>query len=117
MGYGKFSLYQLDSLIITANRPEPVLGILVSCIVSGFSAVLFYFLLTALNMEHLITKSIAFTLLIWAVLEVVFIGNIEGTFIAVRPISDYYIHFLGSVAHGITQGILFKHLLFKQSTY
>ena len=117
LGYGKYSLYQLDSLIVTSNRPDIVIGFIISCLVSVLTAVLFYLVLTIINTEHLVIKSIIFSLLVWAALELLFTAIIEGESIPVRPISDYYSHLLGAIVYGITQGLLFKQLLFSNRTH
>jgi len=113
-GYGKYSFYQLDSLIITTNRIDVIMGFIISSLVSVLTAVLFHFTLASIKTEHLVIKSILFSLLMWAAMEIVFTAIIEGKTIPVRPISDYYNHLLGVIIYGITQGLLFKQLLFSK---
>ena len=117
LGYGKYSLYQLDSLIVTTNRIDTIIGFIVACLVSVLTAVVFYFVLAAINTEHLVIKSILFSLLVWAALELLFTAIIEGKSVPARPISDYYSHLLGAIVYGITQGLLFKQLLFSNRTH
>jgi hypothetical protein len=114
-GIGKYSIYQLNGFIVTINRRDSIIGFVISCMVSGWGAVLFYLTLKHTNTNYLIIKNIMFTLLMWGILEAVFTGTIEGKFIPIRPISDYYIHMFGSIILGITQGLLFKNFLFKKS--
>lgn len=115
--YGKYSIYQLNSLIVSINRPDPVLGFVVTCIVCGFGAVVFCFALKVMETKHLVIKSVGFSLLIWGVLEAVFTGTIEGKFIEIRPMSDYYMNMMGTIVFGVTQGLLFKYLLFKEAAH
>jgi hypothetical protein len=114
LGIGKYSIYQLDGFIVSINRINSILGLVISCIVSGWGTVLFYLAITHTNSNCLVIKNIMFTLLMWGILEAVFTGTIEGKFIPIRPISDYYIHMCGSIILGITQGLLLKIFLFKK---
>jgi hypothetical protein len=114
-GIGKYSIYQLDGFIVSINRIDSILGLVISSLVSGWGAVLFYLALMHTNTNCLVIKNIMFTLLMWGVLEAVFTATIEGKFIPIRPISDYYIHVFGSIILGITQGLLFNFFLFKKS--
>ena len=117
LGYGIYSLYQLDSTVVTINKTNVPIGFVVSCSVSVLTSVIFYFLINAINSEHLVIKSILFSVLIWTTTELIFTAVIEGKFIPIRPIDDYYSHMLGAVVYGITQGLLFKQLLFSKHTY
>jgi len=112
-GIAKYSLYQLDSFIITLNRQTYFIGIMISFIVASFSSAIFYYLILKVGAEHLLIKSISFALLIWAVLEAFFMVNIENRLIDPRPISDYYNHMIGAMGYGIVQGLLYKKFLFK----
>jgi len=47
--------------------------------------------------------------------ELIFTGSIDGKFIPIRPISDYYSHLVGSIVFGITLGLLLKKFLIKPS--
>lgn len=115
LGYGKYSLYQLDSMIVTINRADTIIGLVVSCLVSILTSALFYFALAVIGTEHLVVKSILFSLLMWAALEIIFTSIIEGKSIPVRPLGDYYSHMAGAIVYGITQGLLLKQFLFGKS--
>jgi hypothetical protein len=113
---GKYSLYELDSLVITiSERPNLVIGVVISCIVAGVYGVLFYYALAKLGTDYLIIKAAFSSLLIWAILEFTFTGTIEGKTIPIRPINDYYIHMAGSIVFGLTFGILLKKFLLKKT--
>ncbi len=114
LGFGKYSLYQLDSLIITMNRPVDFIGFFVSFTVGGLVAAIFYFSLKKIGTDYLIVKAIFFTgLLIWVLLEVVFLA-IEGREIPLRPIEGYIVHMFGALIFGLTVGLLFKKYLVKE---
>jgi hypothetical protein len=109
---GKYSVYQLTSLIITLNRPTTILGMVVCFTVGGFFSILFYYSLKKLNSDFLVIKSMTFSLIIWVLMEAMYVWLIEGPrLIHPRPVADYYIHMFGSLCFGITQGVLYKKYL------
>jgi hypothetical protein len=111
--FGKYGVFELTSLIITLDRPTFLMGAVMTFIVGGFCALVFYYSLKKLGQDHLIIKSICFSLLIWIIMEILFVWLIEGPkLITPRPINDYYLHMLGSSLFGLTQGLLFKRYLF-----
>jgi hypothetical protein len=112
LGIGKYSLYQLDSLLITFNRPSIIMGLIVNVIAGGFIAIIFYYAISKLGQDYLVFKSTGVGLLFWLVFELIFTATIEGRFIEIRPISDYYIHIFGTIVFGITLGLLFNKYLF-----
>ncbi|MHB8156730.1 MAG: hypothetical protein ACYDEQ_04995 [Desulfocucumaceae bacterium] len=112
-GIGKYSLYQLDSLVVTIYRPTAVVGVIVSTVVGGTGAVLFYYGLKKLGTDYLILKSILISLLYWLTLEFIFALAFEDKVIPIRPVADYYSHMSGSLVFGTTLGLLFQRVLFK----
>lgn len=116
MGIGKYSFYELDSLIVTVNRPSEFLGFIVSSVVGGVLAVLLYYATKMIGKDYLVLKSIATSLIFGTILELLFMATIEGKHIPLRPLGDYYTHAFGSVIFGIIMGILFKIFLFKKPT-
>jgi hypothetical protein len=112
LGIGKYSVYQLTSLIITLYRPTAILGIVVSFVLGGLFSIIFYYLRNKFGSDYLIIKSMIFSLVIWITMETMFVWLIEGPkLIHPRPIADYYIHMSGSLFFGITQGLLYKKYL------
>ncbi|MDW7651951.1 MAG: hypothetical protein SCK29_10850 [Bacillota bacterium] len=115
LGVGKYSVYQLNSLIVTLNRPNAVLGLATTSVLSGLLAIIFYHLLKKLGWDYLIAKSVGFGLVSWVFLEGLFVWIIEGPgLIPPRPINDYYVHMIGSVVFGISLGLLFRKYLLKK---
>lgn len=112
LGIGKYSVYELDSLLITFNRPSIIMGSIVNFIAGGAIAVLFYYALSKLGQDYLVYKGLAVGLLSWGLFELIFTAIVEGHFFDIRPMSDYYIHLFGSAAFGITLGLLFEKYLF-----
>ncbi|OPX90425.1 MAG: hypothetical protein A4E53_00977 [Pelotomaculum sp. PtaB.Bin104] len=114
MGIGKYSFYELDSLIVTSNRPSVFLGFIVSSIVGGVLAVILYYATIKIGKDYLVLKGIAISLIFGMVLEVLFMATIEGKSMPLRPLSDYYVHAFGAVIFGVSLGILFNIFLFKK---
>jgi hypothetical protein len=116
--YGKYSVYELTSLMITLNRPNVILGAVASMLLSSGIAILLYYLLNRLSWQNLIFKSIFISLFSWLLLEVIFMWLIEGRqLIPYRPLNDYYIELFGSILYGITLGLLFQKFLAKKSGF
>lgn len=115
-GFSKYSIYQLTSFMITLDRPEVILGAVCSIILGGTISLIFYYALKLLDFDYLLIKSIGFSLFNWLMLEVIYTALIEGrNLIPHRPINDYYSEMFGTVAFGITLGILFRKYLLKKS--
>lgn len=115
LGLVKYSLYQLDSIVITSNRPVALLGFIVSSIVGGFIAFILYYALPKIGTDYLVIKSTLFSLFAWSALEVVLTLGFEGTKVPLRPIVGYYIQMVGAIIFGIIIGLLFKKYLLKQT--
>lgn len=113
LGIGKYSIYQLDSLLITFNRPILLLGLIVNFIAGSLTAIVFYFSLKKIGSDYLIIKSSLLGALVWFIFELLFTSTIEGEYIPLRPINDYYIHLLSSLIFGVILGILFRRYLFR----
>lgn len=114
LGVGKYSAYNLTSLIITLNRPTVILGMVVSFTIGSFVAVLLYYAIEKLGTDYLVFKSVAASLLVWVSMEALYVWLIEGPgLVQPRPVNDYYIHMIGSFLFGITMGLLFKSYLVK----
>ncbi|MDR3560768.1 MAG: hypothetical protein P4N59_04915 [Negativicutes bacterium] len=115
LGVGKYSIYELDSLLITFNRPSIIMGFIVNIIAGGTIAVLFYYALSKLGQDYLVFKGIAVGMLGWGIFEILLTATVEGQFFEIRPMSDYYLHLVGTVVFGITLGLLFEKYLFYES--
>lgn len=116
LGIGKYSVYQLSSLIVTLNRPTAIIGAVITSLVSGSIAIVLYHSLKKLGWDYLVIKGLAAGLLSWLVMETIYTFLIEGPqLIAHRPVSDYYLEIFGSSLFGIILGLLFKKYLLKES--
>jgi len=113
LGIGKYSVYQLDSLLVTFTRPTATIGLIVNFILGGLIGILFYYAIKKLGQDYLVFKGIVGGLLFWAVTELIFTSTVEGRFFDLRPLSDYYVHISAAVVFGIMLGLLFKKYLFR----
>ncbi len=113
-GIGKFGIYELASFIITLNRPVFILGLIVDFLVGSVFAVLLYFIFEKLGSCHLVIKTTVCSLLAWLACELLFTAIIEGKYISIRPINDYYSHIFSAIIFGITLGLLLKKFIFKK---
>jgi hypothetical protein len=113
LGFAKYSVYELSSLMITINRPTKVLGSFLSMILGASIAVILYYILESrVGWDQLILKSIFISLQSWVLLEGLFMWLIEGRkFIPLRPLSDYYSHFISVSVFGFTLGLLFRRCI------
>lgn len=115
LGIGKNSIYSISSMLITINRPFLIIGLFISPVIGGFSAIMLYYLLVRLGSDNIVIKSVSVGILLWIALEMFFTMSIEGRFIDIRPISDYCIHLVGAIIFGITEGIAFRKFLLNKS--
>jgi hypothetical protein len=113
-GIAKFGIYELASFIITLNRPVFIIGLIVDFLVGSVFAVLLYFIFEKLGSCHLVIKTTVCSLLAWLVCELLFTAIIEGKYISIRPINDYYSHIFSALIFGITLGLLLKKFIFKK---
>ncbi|WP_423800821.1 hypothetical protein [Neobacillus sp. SAB-20_R2A] len=113
-GIGKYSIYKLSSLIVTFNRPVFTIGLIVDFLVSSVFAILLYFIFKKLGSCHLVIKTTLCSLLAWLVCELLFTAIVEGKYIPIRPINDYYSHIISTIIFGITLGLLMKKFIFKE---
>lgn len=112
-GFGKYGIYELASLTVTLNRPVFTLGLIIDFLVGSAFAVLLYFLFKKFGSCNLVFKTAVCSLMAWFVCEFVFTAIIEGKYVSIRPIKDYYSHIFSTIIFGITLGLLLKKFIFK----
>lgn len=115
MGIGKYSVYNLSSLIVTLNRPQTIMGLVVTSVVAGTIAIILYYSLKKIGTDFIVLKALAASLLSWVIMEAVYVWLIEGPgYVPHRPVSDYYLEMAGSSLFGIILGLLLKRYLLNQ---
>ena len=114
LGFAKYSVFQLNSFMITLDRPNTLLGAVSAIILSAVISLILYYALKIFGRDYIIIKSIAISLFSWLILEVIFMWLIEGrNLITHRPINDYYSELFGSIVFGTTLGLLYQKYLLK----
>ncbi len=118
LGFGKYSVYQLNSMIITINRPSTMIGIVSTFITGALIGVVFYYSLKKLGTDFVVIKGLAAGLVSWVFTESISTWLIEGgpRMIPPRPMSDYYLEMSGAAIFGLTLGLLFKRYILKETT-
>jgi len=116
LGMGKYSLYDLCSFTITVNRPITIIGLIIVFLGGSLVGVLLYLSIEKWGSDYLFIKGIMAGLFFWVAWEFMFTAFIEGIFIAIRPINDYYVHIIGTTIFGAIMGLFFKIFLFKKSS-
>lgn len=114
-GIGQYSIYLLDSLVLTLNRPNFLLGLYVNFAIGGLVGIMFYYALKAIGQVNLLVKSAFIGMLSSAIAEMLLSAIVEGKYIPDRPIGDYYLHIIGATIFGLTMGIAFKYCIFKDT--
>ncbi|NLM36503.1 MAG: hypothetical protein GX202_00055 [Firmicutes bacterium] len=112
-GYTRYSVYELSSLMITLNRPNRLLGAILSMNLGAIIALILYFLVIGrFGWENIVFKSVFLNLQSWILLEVLFMWLIEGrNLIPFRSISDYYAQLTSAIFFGVILGLLFEKYL------
>ena len=117
LGLANYSDYQLSSLIVTVNRPSMPLGFVVQASIGALVSLVLYRVLINWGKEHVLIKATMSGIIAWLALEIIITAITEGKTIPLREMSAYYIHLLGAVVFGLTQGLLFKrYVLMKDHT-
>jgi predicted tellurium resistance membrane protein TerC len=114
--FGKYSIYELASLTITFNRPVFIIGLIVDLLVSSLLSVILYLIFEKFGSTHLVIKTAVCSLLAWLGCELLFTAIIEGKYIRIRPLNDYYSHIISTLIFGLTLGLLLKKYIFNKLT-
>lgn len=115
LGVGQYPVFELNSLLLTNNRPSMGMGFVLNAVIGLQVGVLFYLAFMKLGSEHIVIKCTCGSLILWFLFEALFTFVIEGKEIPERSISDHYVHFIGTAAYGLTVGVFLRLLLFRHS--
>jgi hypothetical protein len=113
LGIGKYDEYQLNSLVATINEPSVIIGMIINFIIGSLIGVLLYLLIEKTGKELTICKSIFLGLLIWFIFESSFTAFYEGLLHVQREANDHYVHLVGTTIYGLSQGLLFRYVLYR----
>lgn len=112
-GIGKYSVYQLNSLIVTISRTSEIIGLIINFLVGSIISSIIYLVFKKWGHRYIVINCIMVGLMTWLLWEFLFTLSIEGKTIGIRPIADYYNHLLGTFVYGASMGILLKLFIFK----
>lgn len=117
IGFSKYSVYQLNSLIVTLTRPSTIIGLIVNFIVGSLLSAMLYIAFKKWGSGYIIIKCIMVSLFTWLLWEMIFTISIEGKILDLRPISDYYSHLICTFVYGASMGILLKYCIFNKKKF
>jgi hypothetical protein len=117
LGIGNYAVYELNSLIVTSDKPSFFMGFVLNFIVGCYVSAIFFLLFKKLGDDHLVIKCAIGSLIIWLLFEVSFTFMIEGQYIPLRPVLDHYVHVLGTLFFGVADGLLLRAFIFKRNKH
>jgi membrane-bound ClpP family serine protease len=113
-GINKYSDYQLSSILVTINRPSIIMGFIVEATVGAIVSILLFYMLNKLGQEHTVIKCLLGGIVLWLLEELVLTAFIEGRTIPIGSMGGYYMHLIGAITFGLTDGILLRRYLFRK---
>ncbi|KHD37120.1 membrane protein [Clostridium acetobutylicum] len=114
-GIGKYSAYQLNSLIVTYNRPSAILGFMLNLLIGGIIGAAVYLTAQKWGDKHVILLSLAYTLVAWMFLEIIFNVVVNKSTVTTREFSGYYNQYISAVIHAVAKGLMLNFFIFKKS--
>jgi hypothetical protein len=114
LGLGKYSVYQLNSLIVTFNKPSILIGFILNILVGGIIGASVYLTVKKWGHKHIIMVSLLYTLISWLCLEVTFNAVVDKNVITSLLMAGYYNSLINAIVHAIFKGFMIKHFLFSK---
>ncbi|MBT2723001.1 hypothetical protein [Bacillus sp. ISL-46] len=115
-GYDKkYTLYQLNSLMITVkDRPTELMGLILNFGIGSMLGAMIYLALRKWGHRYVLLICGVISLFMWFLWELLFTMSIEGKTIPIRPVSSYYSHLISSLAYGVSMGLMLKNFIFNK---
>lgn len=113
LGYAKYSIFHLSSMLVTQKHPSIIMGMFVSPVFGGIVAILLYQIFLKIGSKHVIIECVGASLFMFVCLEFVFSVFYDGKIIPAGTLTADYCHLISSMIYGIIEGILFKIILFR----
>ncbi|GFP75481.1 hypothetical protein [Clostridium fungisolvens] len=114
-GIGTYSTYQINSLIVTYNKPSILVGLFLNLIMGGIIGAAVYLTLKKWGHDHIIMVSLGYTLVAWMFIEIIANGVVDKDLIATRVIGGYVNQFISAVIHAVAKGLMLKWFIFNRS--
>lgn len=115
MGFGKYTIFKLNSFIVTVSVPSDLVGLIVNFYIGSIIGVLIYVALKKWGHRYTIIMSCGVGIFMWFLWEALTTFYIEGKTIPLRPTSDYYVHLISTIAYGIFMGLMMKRFVFNKN--
>jgi hypothetical protein len=109
---GTYSAYQINSLIVTYNKPSILIGFALNLIMGGIIGAAVYLTLKKWGDRYIIMVSLGYTLVAWMFIEIIANAVVDKNMITTRVLSGYYNQFISSVVHAIAKGLMLKRFIF-----
>ncbi len=114
-GIGKYSTYQINSLIVTYDKPSAMVGFFLNLLFGGIIGAAVYLTANKWGNRHVMLISLAYTLVAWMVIEIVFNGVVYKSIIEARELSGYYGQYISAVIHAVAKAIMLNHFIYHKS--
>ena len=111
-GFGKYSVFQSNSLIVTFNKPSILIGFILNLLIGGIIGSTVYLTTKKWGHRHIIIVSLLFTMTAWLALEIITNSIVDENIVASRQMSGFYNSIINAVAHAVFKAIMIKRLIF-----
>ncbi|GFZ33174.1 hypothetical protein CSC2_37000 [Clostridium zeae] len=115
LGIGTYSTYQINSLIVTYNKPSVLVGLFLNLIMGGIIGAAVYLTLKKWGHEHIIMVSLVYTLVAWMCIEIIANAVVDKNLIDTRVIGGYFNQIISAVIHAVAKGLMLKWFIFNKS--
>ena len=114
LGLGTYSVYQLNSLIVTFNKPSILIGFVLNLLIGGIIGASVYLTVKKWGHKHITMVSLVYTLTAWLCLEVIFNAVVDKNIITSSLMGGYYNSLINAIVHAIFKGFMIKYFIFSK---
>lgn len=114
LGIGEYSVYQLNSLIVTFNKPSILIGFILNLLIGGIIGASVYLTVKKWGHKHIIMVSLLFTLISWLCLEITFNAVVDKNLITSLLMANHFNTLINAIIHAIFKGFMIKHFIFSK---
>ena len=114
LGLGKYSVYQLNSFIVTYNKPSILIGFILNLLIGAIIGASVYLTVKKWGHKHITMVSLIYTLIAWLCLEITFNAVVDKNVITSTLIGGYYNNLINAIVHAVFKGFMIKHFIFNK---
>lgn len=114
LGFGKYSVYQENSLVVTYNTPSIMIGFIINILIGSIIGATVYLTTKKWGHRHIIMVSLFFTMVAWLSLEIIINAIVDKNIITSRLMSGYYNSIINAVVHAVFKALMIKRLIFNR---